>query len=63
MCAPIILPDAAMGLVAAHILGVVLISGIMVFNSNVVRKGMGSLLGFGEGIDSPINRVISMMSR
>jgi hypothetical protein len=63
MCAPIILPDAAIGLAAAHILGVGLMAGIVVFNSNGVRKGMSFLLGIGEGSDSPINRVISMMSR
>jgi hypothetical protein len=63
MCAPIILPDAAIGLAAAHILGVGLIAGIVIFNSNGVRKGMSSLLGFGEGIGSTFDRVISAMSR
>ena len=63
MCAPIVLPDAALGLAMAHILGVGLMAGIVVFNSNGVRKGMSSLLGFGEGSDSSVNRVISMMSR
>jgi hypothetical protein len=63
MCAPIVLPDAAIGLAAAHILGVGLMAGIIVFNSNGVRKGMSSLLGFGEGSDSPLSRVISIMSR
>jgi len=45
MCAPIILPDAAIGLAAAHILGVGLIAGVMIFNSNGVRKSMSYLLG------------------
>jgi hypothetical protein len=45
MCAPIVLPDAAIGLAAAHILGIGLIAGIMVFNSNGVRKSMSYLLG------------------
>mgnify|MGYP001411248658 CR=1 FL=1 len=63
MCAPIILPDAAIGLAAAHILGIGLMAGLVIFNSNGVRKGMSSLLGIGEGSDSPVNRVISMISR
>ena len=63
MCAPIILPDAAIGLAAAHLLGIGLIAGIVVFNSNGVRKGMSSLLGIGEGIGSAFDRVISVMSR
>jgi hypothetical protein len=63
MCAPIVLPDAAIGLALAHLIGVGLMAGIVVFNSNGVRKGMSSLLGIGEGIDSPVHRVISMMSR
>jgi hypothetical protein len=63
MCAPIVLPDAAIGLAMAHILGIGLIAGIVVFNSNGVRKGMSSLLGFGEGSDSPVDRVLSLMSR
>jgi hypothetical protein len=45
MCAPIVLSDAAIGLAAAHILGVGLIAGLIVFNSNGVRKSMSSLLG------------------
>ncbi|MDD1694212.1 MAG: hypothetical protein LUQ71_05760 [Methanoregula sp.] len=63
MCAPIVLPDAAIGLVAAHILGIGLIAGIVVFNSNGVRKSMSSLLGLpgmivhtGEGISSRMLR-------
>ena len=63
MCAPIILPDAAIGLAAAHLLGIGLIAGIVVFNSNGVRKGMSSLLCIGEGIGSAFDRVISVMSR
>ena len=63
MCAPIVLPEAAIGLAAAHILGLAMIAGIVVFNSNGVRKGMSSLLGFGEGSDSPLSRVMSVMSR
>jgi hypothetical protein len=45
MCAPIVLPDAAIGLVAAHLLGVGMIVGITVFNSNGVRKSLGSFAG------------------
>lgn len=45
MCAPIVLPDAAIGLAAAHIFGIGLIAGLVVFISNGVRKGMSSLLG------------------
>ena len=63
MCAPIVLPQAAIGLAAAHILGVGLIAGIIVFNSNGVRKSMSSLLGIGEVIGSAFDRVISAMSR
>jgi hypothetical protein len=63
MCAPIILSNAVIGLAAAHFLGIGLMAGLIVFNSNGARKGMCSLLGFGEGNDSPVNRVISMMSR
>jgi hypothetical protein len=63
MCAPIVLPEAAIGLAAAHILGIAMIAGIVVFNSNGVRKGMGSLLGIGEGSDSTFTRVLSVMSR
>jgi hypothetical protein len=63
MCAPIVLPEAAIGLAAAHILGIAMIAGIVVFNSNGVRKGMSSLLGFGEGSDSPLSHVMSLMSR
>jgi hypothetical protein len=63
MCAPIVLTDAAIGLVAAHILGIGLLAGLVVFNSNGVRKGMSYLLGIGEGSDSAFNRAISMMSR
>ena len=63
MCAPIVLPEAAIGLAAAHILGVGLIAGIVIFNSNGVRKGMSSLLGISDGIGSAFDRVISTMSR
>jgi hypothetical protein len=63
MCAPIVLPEAVIGLAAAHILGIGLIAGLVVFNSNGVRKGMSSLLGIGEGNDSAFNRVLSVMSR
>lgn len=63
MCAPIVLPEAAIGLAAAHILGVGLIAGIVIFNSNGVRKGMSSLLGFSDGIGSALDRVMSTMSR
>jgi hypothetical protein len=45
MCAPIVLPEAAIGLAAAHILGIGLLAGLIVFNSNGVRKSMNSLLG------------------
>jgi hypothetical protein len=45
MCAPIVLPEAAIGLAAAHILGIGLIAGLVVFNSNGVRKSMSYLLG------------------
>ncbi len=48
MCIPVILPEAAIGLAAAHILGVGLIAGIVVMNSNGVRKAMGALLGSWE---------------
>jgi hypothetical protein len=61
MCAPIILPDAAIGLAAAHILGIGLIAGLIVFNSNGARKGMSSLIGAAS--DSTFGRVISMMTR
>jgi len=63
MCAPIVLPDAAIGLAAAHLLGVGLLWGIMVFNSNGVRKSMENLLGFGEENDSIVTRFTSLMSR
>ena len=63
MCAPVILPEAAIGLAAAHLMGVGLIVGIAVFNSNGVRKGMGSLLGVGDGIGTAFDRVMSVMSR
>jgi hypothetical protein len=63
MCAPIILPDAALGLAAAHILGVGLFVGLVAFNSNGVRKGMTSLLGIDGGADSPFDRVLSFMTR
>jgi hypothetical protein len=59
MCAPIILPDAAIGLAAAHILGIGLIAGMVVFNSNGVRKGMSSLLG----LPGTIVNATSRMSR
>ena len=45
MCAPIVLPEAAIGLAAAHLIGVGLIAGVMIFNSNGVRKSMSYLLG------------------
>ena len=45
MCTPIVLPEAAIGLAVAHILGVGLFVGVMVFNSNGVRKSMSYLLG------------------
>lgn len=45
MCAPIVLPEAAIGLAAAHVLGIGLIAGLVVFNSNGVRKSMSYLLG------------------
>jgi hypothetical protein len=45
MCAPIVLPDAAIGLAAAHILGIGVFAGVMIFNSNGVRKSMSYLLG------------------
>jgi hypothetical protein len=63
MCAPIVLPDAAIGLAAAHLMGVGMIVGIVVFNSNGVRKGTSSLLGIGDGIGSAFDRVLSAMSR
>jgi hypothetical protein len=63
MCAPIVLPDVAIGLAAAHFMGVGLIAGIALFNSNGVRKGMSSLLGIDDGIGSTFDRVISLMSR
>jgi len=62
MCAPIVLPDAAIGLVAAHILGIGLIVGLVVFNSNGVRKGMSSVLGIGRGSDS-VHHIISTKSQ
>jgi hypothetical protein len=63
MCAPIVLPEAAIGLAAAHILGVGLIAGIVIFNSNGVRKGMSSLLGISDGIGLAFDHVMSVMSR
>jgi hypothetical protein len=48
VCIPVILPEAAIGLAAAHILGVGLIAGIVVINSNGVRRAMGALLGIWE---------------
>jgi hypothetical protein len=63
MCAPIVLPDAAIGLAAAHLIGVGMIMGFVVFNSNGVRKGMSALIGIGEGSGSAFDRVISLMSR
>ena len=62
MCAPIILPDAALGLVAAHILGIGLVAGLVVFNSNGVRKGMTSLLGL-PSIVNASETITSRMSR
>jgi hypothetical protein len=59
MCAPIVLPEAAIGLAAAHILGIAMIAGIVVFNSNGVRKGMSSLIGISDGIGSALDRVMS----
>lgn len=61
MCAPIILPDAAIGLAAAHILGIGLMAGLVVINSNGARKGMCSLLGAGS--DATIGRVVTLMTR
>jgi hypothetical protein len=63
MCAPIVLPDAAIGLAAAHILGIGLIAGIVVFNSNGVRKGMSSLLGLPGTILHAGGEEFSRMSR
>jgi len=63
MCAPIVLPDAAIGLAAAHFLGIGLIAGFALFNSNGVRKGMSSLLGIDEGLGSAFDRVASLVSR
>ena len=63
MCAPIVLSDAIIGIASAHILGIGLIAGIIVFNSNGVRKTMSSLVGIDEGIGSTIDRAVSMMSR
>lgn len=45
MCAPVVLTDAAIALVAAHILGIGLIAGLLIINSTGVRKGISSLLG------------------
>lgn len=63
MCAPIVLPDAAIGIAAAHILGIGLIAGVVVFNSNGVRKGMSAVLGIpgiiagaGASLSSRISR-------
>jgi hypothetical protein len=61
MCAPIILSDAVIGLAAAHFLGIGLMAGLIVFNSNGARKGMSSLISAGS--DSTFGRVISIMSR
>ena len=61
MCAPIILGDAAIGLAAAHILGIGLMAGLVVFNSNGARKGISSLLGAGS--DATIGRVITLIIR
>lgn len=63
MCAPIVLPDAAIGLAAAHLIGVGLLAGIVVFNSNGVRKSMANLIGFGEDSDTIVTRFTSFMSR
>lgn len=52
MCAPIILTDGAMALFVAHLLGVGLLAGVMIINSNNVRKGMSAALGFRDGIIS-----------
>jgi len=62
MCAPIVLPEAAIGLAAAHILGIGLIAGLVVFNSNGVRKSMSYLLGLPGTVvntgESDSNRMI-----
>jgi hypothetical protein len=50
MCAPIVLPEAAIGLAAAHILGIGVFAGVMIFNSNGVRKSMSYLLRLPEAI-------------
>jgi hypothetical protein len=50
MCAPIVLPEAAIGLAAAHILGIGVFAGLMVFNSNGVRKSMSYLMRLPEMI-------------
>ena len=63
MCAPIVLPDAAIGLAAAHILGVGLIVGITVFNSNGVRKSLGSIVGLPGIITHAGEMFSSRMSR
>jgi len=62
MCIPVILPEAAIGLAAAHILGVGLIAGIVVFNSNGMRKGMSSLFGIDRSRDSPLGSAIGLES-
>jgi len=58
MCAPVVLTDGAIALVAAHILGIGLIAGLLIFNSTGVRKGMSNLLGI-DGSTSVVRTQIS----
>jgi hypothetical protein len=58
MCAPVVLTDGAIALVAAHILGIGLIAGLLIINSAGVRKGMSSLLGIDRS-PSIVRRQIS----
>ena len=57
MCAPVILNDGLISIAFAHLLGVVLLIGIMSINSTGVRKGMCSLFSISGGIDNIIERV------
>jgi hypothetical protein len=62
MCAPVILNDGLISIAFAHLLGVVLLIGIMSINSNGVRKGMCSLFSISGGIDNIIERVTTKPS-
>ncbi|WP_157199080.1 hypothetical protein [Methanolacinia paynteri] len=59
MCVPIILSDAAMGLFTAHVIGIGILAGVMIFNSNNVRNEAKSVLGINDGIIGSVCRQFS----